>query len=356
MSCTEQELSTQDMLQGHIDLHHHLYGYHKSMALLCATDLGIPGAIHRRGGAATISDIVADTMIPPAKLPHLRRLMRVLSVSGIFAVEEDVYKLTPASRILVGDKASCNFSPLVHLVVSPAMLTTFSSLSPWFRDGRNASPTALFEMAHGMPPWEMMKRDDTMNSALNDACVADSSFLMEIALRERGDVVFRGLRSLVDVGGGHGGAAMAIAKAFPDIKCSVLDLPHVISQAPDDGTVCFIAGDMFEDIPPADAVLLKHVLHCWDADDCVKIVGQCKKAIPVRGDGGKVILINPVIGYGVKQDSTLKRQVLADMNMIAIGGAEREEHEFKKIFLDAGFSDYRIMPVLGLMSIIEVYP
>jgi hypothetical protein len=257
MSCTEQELSTQDMLQGHIDLHHHLYGYHKSMALLCATDLGIPGAIHRRGGAATISDIVADTMIPPAKLPHLRRLMRVLSVSGIFAVEEDVYKLTPASRILVGDKASCNFSPLVHLVVSPAMLTTFSSLSPWFRDGRNASPTALFEMAHGMPPWEMMKRDDTMNSALNDACVADSSFLMEIALRERGDVVFRGLRSLVDVGGGHGGAAMAIAKAFPDIKCSVLDLPHVISQAPDDGTVCFIAGDMFEDIPPADAVLLK---------------------------------------------------------------------------------------------------
>jgi hypothetical protein len=38
----------------------------------------------------------------------------------------------------------------------------------------------------------------------------------------------------------------------------VLDLPHVVSQATaNDGNMHFIAGDMFESIPPADAVLLK---------------------------------------------------------------------------------------------------
>lgn len=89
----------------------------------------------------------------------------------------------------------------------------------------------------------------------------------------------------------------------------------------------------------------------------LRYLGSVRKQFLQEVMEGKVILINPVIGYGVKQDSTLKEtQVLADMNMIAIGGAEREEHEFKKIFLDAGFSDYRIMPVLGFMSIIEVYP
>ena len=33
--------------------------------------------------------------------------------------------------------------------------------------------------------------------------------------------------------------------------------------------------------------------------------------------------------------------VLFDMFMMRYGGAEREEHEWKKIFLEAGFSDYK---------------
>lgn len=71
--------------------------------------------------------------------------------------------------------------------------------------------------------------------------------------------VFRGLGSLVDVGGGHGAVAKAIAAAFPDIKCTVMDLPHVVADAPvsDDGNLHLVAGDMFQSIPPADAVLLK---------------------------------------------------------------------------------------------------
>lgn len=102
----------------------------------------------------------------------------------------------------------------------------------------------------------MTKRDNSYSRALNEACAGDTSFVMDIAVREGGDV-FRGLSSLVDVGGGHGAAAMAVARAFPHIKCSVLDLPQAISEAPADGTVNFVAGNMFEYIPPANAVFLK---------------------------------------------------------------------------------------------------
>jgi trans-aconitate methyltransferase len=64
--------------------------------------------------------------------------------------------------------------------------------------------------------------------------------------------------SLVDVGGGVGGAAISIAAAFPCMKCSVLDLPHVVAKAPAFvSNVQFVAGDMFESIPQANIVFLK---------------------------------------------------------------------------------------------------
>uniref|UniRef100_A0A0E0A7D6 O-methyltransferase domain-containing protein n=1 Tax=Oryza glumipatula TaxID=40148 RepID=A0A0E0A7D6_9ORYZ len=357
MSChAEQELSTPDMLQGHIELHHHLFGYLKSMALRCAADLGVPSAIHRRGGAATISDIAADTGVHLAKLPHLRRIMRVLTVAGIFAANDEpsssadqdgdaagetVYTLTPPSRLLVGDRATCNMAPLMRFLARPEVAAMFFGLDTWLRDGDTGAAT-LYQAAHGgVPAWEMTKRDSSYNRALNEACAVDTSFVMDIAVREGGDV-FRGLSSLVDVGGGHGAAAMAIARAFPHIKCSVLDLPQAIIEAPADGTVNFVAGNMFEYIPPANAVFLKYVLHCWGEEDCIKILQQCKKAIPARGDGGKVIIINAVVGSGEPQDNALKEtQVLFDVYMMGIGG---------------GFSDYKIKPILGFISVIEVYP
>jgi hypothetical protein len=40
--------------------------------------------INRRGGAATISDIITMTGLHTAKFPYLSRLICVLTVSGIF--------------------------------------------------------------------------------------------------------------------------------------------------------------------------------------------------------------------------------------------------------------------------------
>ena len=65
------------------------------------------------------------------------------------------------------------------------------------------------------------------------------------------------LWEMVDVAGGVGGAAATIAVAFPSLKCTVLDLPHVVAKAPSVRNVKFVAGDMFESIPPANAIFLK---------------------------------------------------------------------------------------------------
>ncbi|WVZ53495.1 hypothetical protein U9M48_004426 [Paspalum notatum var. saurae] len=359
MACAQDELSSQNLHKAYVDIWHHSLFHIKSTAVQCAVGLGIPSAIQRLGGAAMISDIITETGVHPAKLPYLRRLMRMLTFCGVFCADqpdesEPIYKLTPVSHILVQERASTPYdlSALLRIFARPSTaISPFFSMEAWFRD---ASATTLFEIAHGVDPWTLTKNDALYNQDLNDSMAMDSTIIMDLLLKEVGGTdIFHGLRSLVDVGGGHGGAAKAIARAFPHVKCSVLDLEQVISQAPSDGTVQFICGDMFEYIPPANAVFLKSVLNCWNDDDCVKILQQCKKAIPSREDGGKVIIVNVVVGHGALDNVVLETQVLLDVSMMRYRGAEREEHEFRKIFQEAGFSDYKITPILGFQSIIE---
>lgn len=240
---------------------HNAFSFIKSMALKCAMDLSIPDAILSHGGAITLADLLAATKLPTAKLPYLSRLMRVLTMSGIFAVqqaenvEEAVYKLTAASRLLVSSEngGSLTLLPCMYHVVGQTSVSTFFDMNAWFAD---ESAMSLCEMAHGKGLWEMIKTSAADNAVFNEALVADTRLVMHVVLRDSPGI-FRGITSLVDVGGGYGMAAAAVAAAFPHIKCTVLDLPQVVAMAPVDGEVRFVAGDFFEAIPQADAVLLK---------------------------------------------------------------------------------------------------
>ena len=80
------EESTQGLLQAHDELWHQSLSYLKSLALAVALDLRIPDAIHHHGGGTTLPQILAETALHPCKLRALRRLMRVLTVSGTFSV------------------------------------------------------------------------------------------------------------------------------------------------------------------------------------------------------------------------------------------------------------------------------
>lgn len=59
-----------------------------------------------------------------------------------------------------------------------------------------------------------------------------------------------------------------------------------------------------------------------------------------------------------KQDEeAVETQLLFDMMMLMmVPGRERTENEWAKLFVDSGFTSYKITPVLGVRSLIEVYP
>nr|CAB3452394.1 unnamed protein product [Digitaria exilis] len=275
-----------ELLQAEAELWCHAFGYLKSMALRCAIKLRIPTTIHRCGGAASLSELQAALpSIATSKRPCLSRIMTFLAASGIFAVETpangevaDVrYCLTAASRLLVDDdegrsssdhSSSACLSKLMLLFTMPLHFMASQSLPEWFQreeeeDDATSSAAAEtstpFSMAHGESLYGMVGRDAEFSACFHEAMGSDSRFTAEILVRECGGV-FAGVTSLVDAGGGDGTTAMAIARAFPHVRCSVLELPHVVDVAAPavvDSRVEFVAGDMMEFIPPADAVLLK---------------------------------------------------------------------------------------------------
>jgi hypothetical protein len=98
-------------------------------------------------------------------------------------------------------------------------------------------------------------------------------------------------------------------------------------------------------------------LHDWNDQDCVKILRRCKEAIPARDAGGKVIIIETVVGSGRSQGIVaMETEVLLDAFMMCVDGIEREEHEWRKISFEAGFTDYKISTTMGIPRVIELYP
>lgn len=146
----------------------------------------------------------------------------------------------------------------------------------------------------------------------------------------------------------------------------------------------FVAGDMMDSIPPADAVLLKgtccddliiyinlietnfmqsklgwpqNVLHDWSDEECVRILRRCRGAISASGPEGKVVIIDMVVGGSPSSEEAFEAQLLMDMCMMVLStGKERGEETWSKIFTHAGFTRYKIRPVLGARSVLVVYP
>lgn len=99
------------------------------------------------------------------------------------------------------------------------------------------------------------------------------------------------------------------------------------------------------------------ILDCWSFENCVKILKNCKRAIPGREEGGKVIIIDMVMVSPEQDNETFDVQISSDMEaLLLLRGEERTEEEWAKLFREAGFTSYKIFPVLGARSLIELYP
>ncbi|KAL7604406.1 trans-resveratrol di-O-methyltransferase [Lactuca sativa] len=362
MSLLNDEQST-NLLHSQAHIWNHIFSFINSMSLKCAIQLQIPDIINRHGAPMLLSELVEALSINKERAHFVYRLMRILVHSGFFIKqsicttgdhkeeEREGYLLAPASRFLLKEEP-LSISPFLLAMLDPILMDPWQHLSKWFQND-DVNP---FHTAHGRNLWDFAGHDPNLNQFFNEAMGSDARLVTSLVLKHSTNV-FERLNSIVDVGGGTGTVAKAIAEAFPDMTCISFDLPHVVDGLVGSKNLSFLGGDMFESIPKADAVLVKWILHDWSDEECIKILMQCKEAIPSKENGGKVIIIDMVLKNGEGDKELLETQLFFDMLMLTLTtGRERSEKNWAKLFVDAGFSDYKITPILGLRSLIEVYP
>lgn len=145
-------------------------------------------------------------------------------------------------------------------MLDPLMVDPWDHMSTWFA----MDDVTPFVTAHGAPLFEAIGSDGRLNRFFNEAMASYARLVATVMVRDCREV-FDGVRSMVDVGGGTGATAKALVDAFPGLKCTVLDLPHVVAGLKGTRRLNYVGGDMFEAIPPTDVVFLKvniyHSIH-----------------------------------------------------------------------------------------------
>ncbi|XAR72581.1 Trans-resveratrol di-O-methyltransferase [Bertholletia excelsa] len=346
-----------ELLHSQAHIWNHIFNFINSMSLKCAVQLGIPEIVKKHGRPMTLSEIVAALPINPSKVWNVYRLMRILVHSGFFTTqkvskkdEEEGYLLTSASRLLLKDEP-LSATPFLLSMLDPVLTMPWHHVSEWFQND-DVTP---FYTTHGRTLWDYAGHEPRLNKSFNEAMASDARLVASVVIKDCKEC-FEKLNSLVDVGGGTGTMARSIANAHPHLECSVLDLPHVVAGLEGSKNLNYVGGDMFEAIPCADAILLKWILHDWSDEESIKLLKRCKEAIPNKEKGGKVIIIDMVVENKKEDDKSTETQLFLDMLvMILYTGRERTEKEWAKLFSESGFSEYKITPILGLRSLIEVY-
>jgi hypothetical protein len=207
---------------------------------------------------------------------------------------------------------------------------------------------------NGIPMFDWMaqhpEKTVNFNNAMTDLSQGDAAAVVQ-------SYDFSRFEHIVDVAGGHGTLLAAILEQAPKSRGTLFDMPHVIEGAKKArilerfGDRCTLeAGSFFEFLPPADAYMMKYIIHDWYDPECIKILSNCRKGIR---PGGRLLVVDQVVPAG--NDPAISK--IVDIEMLVLpGGMERTEQQFRDLFAASGFRLERIIPMPAPQCIIEGVP
>jgi hypothetical protein len=328
----------------HVGILQLLNGAQVAGAVSCLAQLGIPDLVE--AGPKSAEELATEIGAQPQAL---YRLMRATACVGVLSEGPGgKFSETPMSAVL-RKNANPSLRGLAIMGGRDWHGRAWSQLDYCVRTGKQA-----LDQIYGMPVFEFFKQhpdeaqifDDTMTglSTIDGPAVAEA-------------YAFDGIRSIVDVGGGHGFLLATILARNPQMRGTLYDAPHVVEGArngplkPLTERCTFASGDMFSSMPAgADAYIMKHIVHDWPDDLCLKILKACRQNVT---RGGKLLVVDNVIQPG----NDFSPGKFLDLQMLIFpGGRERTEKEFRDLFAAAGWQLSRIIPTTVPESIVEGVP
>ncbi len=172
---------------------------------------------------------------------------------------------------------------------------------------------------------------------------------------------FSRARTVVDVGGGQGNMLAAVLEAVPEVTGVLFDQPAVIRTArarlartPAAGRMRFVAGNFFRSVPRGgDVYVLRWILHNWSDRDAVRILRNCRAAMPRTG---RLLIIEEVVPDHPRADWRHASSAFGDLNMLVLlGGHERTRGEYRRLLAGAGLRLRRVIAGEGY-GILESVP
>jgi O-methyltransferase domain/Dimerisation domain len=335
---SESRMSEQHLREA---LRDRIMGFRTTQMIHVAARLGL--ADHLAAGPCPVDALAAAIGAEPQAL---HRLLRALASLGIFA--EDAagdFSLTPQAQLLRSDVQG-SLRDIALLYGEDWLWQAYGNMMHSVRTGAPA-----FVKTHGQPFYGYLHEHPRAAARFNAAMTGFSS-QETAAILEACD--FAEVRSVVDIGGGHGALLAALLRAHPHLNGILFDLPSVVAGA---GQVLgeagiaerarCLAGDFFDEAPAgADLYVMKSVLHNWDDADAQRILMTCGAAM--RPDA-RLLVIERVVPQG----NAPAEAKLFDINMLVVaGGLERTEPEYRRLLQESGLVLERVAATRSPLSVI----
>ncbi|KAB2602629.1 (RS)-norcoclaurine 6-O-methyltransferase-like [Pyrus ussuriensis x Pyrus communis] len=239
---------------------------------------------------------------------------------------------SPMTLLELSSALSCDPSHLYRLMRALVHRKIFKDLNTTQKGSSGYAQTPSIQRLRKYKDlWSFSATNPDHSKLFNDAMTCDAKVVVPAEIKS-----CKGLETIVGVGGGNGILLRLLVEVCPWIWGINFDLSHVVSVSPECDRVENVAGDMFDCVPKADAVITKGVLHDWGDDDCIRILKKCPEAVPK--DTGKVIIIDAKL-------ANVKLMLDVVMIVDTKKGKERSLEEWEYILGEADFTGHTITHV-----------
>jgi O-methyltransferase domain/Dimerisation domain len=324
-----------------------LFGRWRSQILYAGVKLGIFDILREepKEAASIAQELGLD--------PHLSyRLLRALgSLELLRETEHRRFSLTDAGQLLRSDHPT-TLRGIAVLTEGSEHYALWKHLGDMVRDGRqNAFVREFRQMA-----FDYAAEHPEYARAFDEAMSNHSYLQTDWTLEALKTYDFSKISHICDVGGGQGHLLCSILSKYPLLKGTVLERASVIANRQQlwaiksnvGGRCEYVAGDMFERIPKADAYLMKMILHDWSDDECARILANIRCA---AANASRVFIVEHII----PGPETSHFSKLYDIQMMCWGtGRERTLDEYVGLLRKGGWTYLQTWyPASGMIGVIE---
>ncbi len=310
-----------------------------SQTISAITRLDVPDLLQEQGPLTALG--LTQNHGVDANPEFLERALRACASVGIFTEDADgKFGSTPLSEVLTSD--SLGSVKKLTECFGGTWWKIWTGLPDALRAGE---PQAKAQI--GMEYWDYCianpKEMEDFGEAMKSNSLSSIRGVLDLCN-------LTGVKKIVDVGGGFGHLAIALLGKYGDMEGVVLDVPDLIPIAQkhlrdEDRDIVsrlkFVGGDMFEGVPAAQVYIMKHIIHDWDDNRCIKLLKHCHNSMD--GDG-RVICVDVVLPPMGDTSGTPGKFLDIDM-MVFVPGKERTQNQWEDLLDAASFKIKSITPL-----------